>query len=383
MKYSLLAFSRLEEFLKKEIETKSPFYICKQRATILLLQLYKRYHFESIINLLDEVEKLSCNELSVNNVWEILKIIVDATSEKAILHVNLYMRIIEICFKCELYNDGFYCIEILGHFSDIELPSFYLYKCLFLSALDNHNESIVVAKSILAKWGNDCRIVLNAKLILLNNYRSLNNTAECQKIGNEIDQNNEFQSFIEFGYYLRLTPLYLDRKTSIDKLNKSVEFFNLLNNDVQEGKSLITYSNYQSLEGNIKEGKKALFRAEQKLKNTKFGRHMLLVNKAAIMLLDNDFSPEVWDLLEQAELSAVVPFDKLAILNNKLIWCMENKDYTRIDLIINQINRLFSYEPDKHLHSFMNYNLYLLFSDLRLSSEAKKHYKRAFELKKD
>ena len=104
---------------------------------------------------------------------------------------------------------------------------------------------------------------------------------------------------------------------------------------------------------------------------------MLLVNRAAIMLLDNDFSEEVWDLLEQSELSAVVPFDKLAILNNKLIWCIENKAFMKADLIVNQIRRLFSFEPDKHLHSFMNYNLYLFYSELGVISEAEKYYKNA------
>ena len=99
------------------------------------------------------------------------------------------------------------------------------------------------------------------------------------------------------------------------------------------------------------------------------------------MLLDNDFSEEVWDLLDQSELSAVVPFDKLAILNNKLIWCIENRAFSKADLIVNQISRLFAFEPDKHLHSFMNYNLYLFYSELGVITEAEKFYKRADELK--
>ena len=380
-KFSLLAYSRLDNFLRKEIETKTSYYISKHRATILLLQLYKKYQFESIINLLDEVERLSCDELSVNNVWEILKIIVDATTEKAYLYTELYLRIFQICFRCELYNEGFECIEILENTAQISLPAFYIYKCLYLSALDKHDESIIIAHMILTTWENDTRIALNAKLIMLNNYRSLNDKSNCLKIGQEIEQNTDFQKCPEYGYFLRLTPLFLSRANSITHINASIEYFNSIGNTVQEGKSLITYSNYLALEGRVKDGKKSLAKAELKLKHTKIGKHMLLVNKSAIMLLDNDFSIDVWDLLEQAELSAIVPFDKLAILNNKLIWCMENKDYTKADLIINQIKRLFLFEPDKHLHAFMNYNLYLFYSDLKIDTEAKKYYKKANELR--
>lgn len=381
LEYSLLAYSRLQEFLKSGIDSKTPFYISKQKATILLLQLYKKYDFELIIDLLDEVEKLSRDELSVGNVWEILKIIVDATKENAFSYIQIYKKIIKICFNCELYENGLECIKLLEAHSQINSAYFYIYKCLFLSALDRHNESIIVARTILTAWKKDSRIELNAKLILLNNNRSINNTAECNKIVNDIEQNIEYKNYPEYGYFLRLTCLYLERQISLGQVKQSVKFFNEINNSIQQGKSLITYATHLAITGQLKEAKKALAKSEKKLKKAKFGRHMLLVNRAAIMLLDNDFSEEVWDLLEQSELSAVVPFDKLAILNNKLIWCIENKAFMTADLIVNQISRLFAFEPDKHLHSFMNYNLYLFYSELGVLSEAEKFYKRADELK--
>lgn len=379
--YSLLAYSRLKLFLRNEIESKTAFYISKHKATILLLQLYKKYNFELIIDLLDDVEVLSRDELSVNNVWEILKIVVDSISEKAYLYVHIYMKIIQICYKCELYKNGLECIEILESSSKIDFPSLYIYKCQFLSALDRHKESIIIASTMIKTWKSHFRIELNAKLIMLNNYRSLNNKTECKSIGNDIENTSEYKCYPEYGYFLRLSNLYLSRQISIEKVKESVDFFNSLDDCIQEGKSLISYSNHLAVIGNLKEAKKELTKAERKLRNIKFGRHMLLVNKAAIMLLDNDFSEEVWDLLDQAELSAVVPFDKLAILNNKLVWCMENKTFTKADLIVNQIKRLFTFEPDQHLHAFMNYNLFLFYTDLHITSEAEKFYKKANELK--
>lgn len=381
LEYSLLAYSRLHTFLKKEIESSSSFYISKHKATILLLQLYKKFDFELIIELLDEVKKLSLIELSVNSVWEILKIIVDATSSKAIAYIKIYTKIIEICYKCELYKNGLNCIQVLESFSELEYLNLYIYKCMFLSALDKHNESIIVASTILTKWSEDLRAELNAKIIMLNNNRSINNAEECYKIGNEIEANDQYKQYPEYGYFLRLSHLYLNRKSSINKVKESVDFFAELGNDIQEAKSLITYANHLTVIGQLYEAKKALSKAERKLKNINYGKHILLVNKVAIMLLDNDFSDSVWELLEQAELSAVVPFDKLAILNNKLIWCIENKSYSKTDLIINQINRLLQFEPDKHIHSFMNYNIYLFYSDIKVYSEAEKFYKKADELK--
>lgn len=381
LQYSLLAYSRLQHFLKKEIGCKTSFYISKQKATILLLQLYKKYDFKLIINLLDDIEELSRSELSVNNVWEILKIIVDSTNTDAQLYIQIYIKIIQICFKCELYRNGLDCIKILESKINLDFPIIFIYKCLFLSALDQHKESIIVACTIITTWKSNPRILLNANLIMLNNNRSINNKEECQYIGRSIESTNEYKRYPEYGYFLRLSSLYLNRQFSITKVKESVDFFRKLGDNVQEGKSLITYANHLAVIGELKEAKKELAKAERKLKNTKFGQHMIMVNKAAIKLLDNEFTEEIWDLLEQAELSAVVPFDKLAILNNKLIWCIENKVYTKADLIVNQIKRLFTFEPDKHLHSFMNYNLYLFYSDLHSLSEAKKFYEIADSLK--
>ena len=197
----------------------------------------------------------------------------------------------------------------------------------------------------------------------------------------DIEGNSEYRKYPEYGYFLRLSNLYLDREFSTDKIKESVEFFRKIGNDTQEGKSLIAWANHLALNGQIKEAQNALIKANRKLKSTKFGYHMILVNKAAINLLDGNYSEETWDILDQAELSTVVPFDKLAVLNNKLIWCIENKSYTRAELIINQIKRLFTYEPDKHLHAFMNYNLYLFYTDLKMFSEADTYYKKADQLK--
>lgn len=382
MEFSLLGYSRLQTILRSIIESETPFYISKHKATILLLQLYKKYNFELIVDLLDEVEKLSRTDLSVNNVWEFIKIIIDSTKENAALNVNLYLQIAQICYRCELYENGLSCLEILESCSEITLPIFYILKCLFLSALDRHRESIISACAAQMTWNNDYRIVLNTKLILLNNFCSVNNNNACKTIGMDIEGNSEYKKYPEYGYFLRLSNLYLDRQSSTDKIRESAEFFHKIGNDVQEGKSLIAWANHLALNGQIKEAKNALSKANRKLKNTNFGYHMILVNKAAINLLDGDYTEETWDLLDQAELSTVVPFDKLAVLNNKLIWCIENKSYTRAELIINQIDRLFTFEPDKHLLSFMNYNLYLFYTDLKMFSEADIHYKKADKLKR-
>lgn len=296
--------------------------------------------------------------------------------------MNLYLQIAQICYRCELYENGLSCLEILESCSEITLPIFYILKCLFLSALDRHRESIISACAAQMTWNNDYRIVLNTKLILLNNFRSVNNNNACKTIGMDIEGNSEYKKYPEYGYFLRLSNLYLDRQSSTDKIRESAEFFHKIGNDVQEGKSLIAWANHLALNGQIKEAKNALSKANRKLKNTNFGYHMILVNKAAINLLDGDYTEETWDLLDQAELSTVVPFDKLAVLNNKLIWCIENKSYTRAELIINQIDRLFTFEPDKHLLSFMNYNLYLFYTDLKMFSEADIHYKKADKLKR-
>ena len=190
----------------------------------------------------------------------------------------------------------------------------------------------------------------NIKLISLSSYRSLNLIHECNSIHKELLRDKNFRKTAEYPFFLRLCEMYLDRDKSLKYLSQSVTLFTKEENYIQAGKSLISYSYILASQGKLKKARQKIEKAELYLSNKRMGSHMFLVNKAAISLYSGDFSERVWDMLNNSEITAVVPFDKLAIIVNKLVWCIENKNSNRHEMLIKQAKDLLKQEPDRHIH---------------------------------
>lgn len=183
----------------------------------------------------------------------------------------------------------------------------------------------------------------------------------------------------EYAIFLRLTNVYLKDNQAIRYAAKSVKEFRKLGNNIQEAKSLITYSKLLSGLGRHKKAIRTINKAEKLLGNKYVGRHMIYSNYAAFLLMAGKKDKNIWMMLERSECSAVVPYDKLAIITNKLVWCYENNNYDYLNYLINEANKLILLEPDEHVHILIYYNLYLLFNKMGQYDEAQKYYKLAYD----
>ena len=210
-------------------------------------------------------------------------------------------------------------------------------------------------------------------LIVLSSYRSLNQIDKCFNIDRILVNDKKFAKMKEYGYYLRLSEMYMSRDKSIINLKRSCKVFKKQKNKKQYGKSLISYAFVSATLGKLNYALKLIKLAEINLKEYTVGAHMFKVNKAAIFLFKHNFGRETWELLEEAEETAVVPFDKLAIIINKLVWCYENEDYTYFNILETQGLQLIEFEPDRNIHGLFYYNMYLLYSQ-KNNQEKRAHY---------
>ena len=250
--------------------------------------------------------------ISRNNAWKYIYNIINATKNNIIDNKDLYVNFIRYCFERELYSEGFSILELIQGY--IDTKQYILYKAMYLSALDRHQENILLCKENIAICEEKNSYYYNLKLISLASYRSLHILAECEKIHNELLHDREFKKLKEYGFFLRLSEMYLDRRKSMKLLKKSVEFFEKNDDTIQAGKSLISYAFVLSTQGKLNIAKKQIEKAEVYLSKKRMGSHMFLVNKAAIQLYSGDYSERVWETLNESEITAVVPFDKLAII---------------------------------------------------------------------
>lgn len=352
----------------------------REYAWLFLLKLYSRKDPVKIEELLLAINDGALEQVSPENTWSYLYKLIENTKDKIFMLQNMYFSILKICFEMELYSQGYQCIKLIENTLNIEnCNKLILYKCMFLSALDKHKENIELYNQYIFKVKKYSRIYFNLKLIVLCSYRSLNEYDKCIEIHKDLIKQKRFMHRYEYCIFLRLTNIYLSDDKAVLYAKKSVKEFKKLGNNVQEAKSLITYAKLLAGLGRYEKAKKLIKKAEGLMGNKYIGRHMIYTNYAAFLLMNHHTSEEIWMLLDQSECTAVVPYDKLAIIVNKLVWCYENKQYDALDNLINRANKLIPLEPDEHIHVLIYYNLYLIFKEIGEVDKSTKYFNLAYK----
>lgn len=327
-----------------------------------ILKIYKEQSPFEIFKLFEYIESSILVNLQPKEAWTYFLSFINVTNDTVRNYLSLYTTIFKLCFKFELYSEGFSVLEKTYSDFDINVsPEIIIYRMLYLAALDKHYENIEYFKSIKDRLLTNERAYLNANLAVLSSYRSLGNTDECLKI-HKLLKKRIYKKHIEYGYRNRLVDMYLTRSDAIKYMKRSLKNFDKQNLPEQKAKTLITYTHVLGGLGKIDLAKKQIAQAECLLEGKILGKHMLLVNQAVLDLVDGNFNRETYRLLDMAENSAIVPFDKIAIIVNKLVWCYENNRFDLIHMLAKKSETLLPLEPDRHVHSLLYYNLYSQFN---------------------
>lgn len=382
--YNAIVYKDMESLLLYNLDTsalESMHY--NNAAWLKLLHIYFIFEPQKIYTMFSKLEQGLIDYISADNAWMYLSTFVNCTRENVAPYKELYINIVNICFESELYEEGFECLNLLlgekGCSHDVYLLELY---AMFLSALDKHEDNIEFCTHQLKTLNLTERSYLNFSMILLTSYRSLNLIEKCTEVFSCLIKKSVYRKYIEYGYLLRTTDMYLPKQRCAFYVYRSYKFF-IKRDKFQAGKSLITLSYVLANLGHTYWAYRAIVKAEKLLKGKRVGAHMFLVNKAAICMLRGKHGADVFEMLDQAEISAKVSFDKLAIYINKLIWCYENNSFERKDLIINNIIRYADIEPDKHIVAIAHYNLSVFYKLINDLEAADAHYNLAYELKEN
>lgn len=375
-----IAYRKVSDLLKEIMNNKMYEQLSSGQVFTLLIHLYIKNEPYRIYELIDVLKEQIMESVSARNAWTILEELLRYTENNLNDYANLYYKILFICYDCELFKEGFNCIQKWEKNTNLN-SNFLIFKCLFMLGLDKHSECIQYIKTLDGMPESSPSFQLSLLLINIVNYRSLNQKEECQKISNLIESEKEYSNLPEYGYYLRLKAIFLPRDKGLKTINESIKFFELNNQLLQSSKSRITVAFYYAIIGELDTAYNHITLAENNLPNKYIGQYMILNNKSAIDLLAGRYGNEVWENLDRAELSATMPFDHLSIQNNKLVWCLANSDFNNIELIINKIKRYFKFEEDKHLRSFMYYNMHLAYKALGNNYLTQIYYDKAYEIR--
>ena len=377
--YHLVACRYLSDALRKQFDDRSTVYYSIGKLLLILLKLYEFFDASQIYGLVMELDYKTMDTIDKKDLLHFIQLLISFTGANISNNEALYEHIVKICYNYEMFTDGLQFLKQLKP-EKIENKRFLLYQFLFMTEIDHSNEVI----REIEEWRKDTekasRLWLNLSLLLIINYRKLNKKEICQSIAEEIES-QDMNKYPEYGYFLRLKALYLPRDKGMSSIRDSIVFFDVHKELIQRSKSQISLSFYLAITGQASRALKEITQAETCLDMVHISRHMFENNKAAINLLLTHYGNDVWDSLERAELSANKAFDFLAIANNKLVWCIENQAFDKCDLLVNKIHRLFEFVQDKHMHAFINYNLYLYYNIRGNHETAYIHYQKADELK--
>lgn len=349
---------------------------------IRLLYLYSKVEPFEIKKLLPQLENQIIISISPEDSWDYIKQLYDIIKDDIAQNKEVLFRLLEICYKLELYANGYEILcylENSGQLSESKL--LLLHKLSYLSALDQHEIVVELFESIKPKISLESRIGLNMMLACLSSYRYTGQISECLKIHNKILTNSIYKSYDEYAIFLRLTNIYLPNKKALKYAKQSVELFAKQNNMYQKGKSQITYAKLLAGLGKNKRALNILRQAEESLENHPIRGNILWIDEADILMDQGIHDDQVWDLLQKSEFTAVIPYDKLAIIIVKLAWCYENNQFAKAKLLIERGENIITLEPDHHIHALFYYNAYAVLNKSGEINRSQIYYNKAYALK--
>lgn len=116
-------------------------------------------------------------------------------------------------------------------------------------------------------------------------------------------------------------------------------------------------------------------------KNHAIRGNVLWVDEADILMDQGIYDNRVWELLQKSEFTAVIPYDKIAIIIVKLAWCYENNEFARANRLIERGQNIISLEPDHHIHALFYYNAYAVLNKAGETERSQIYYNKAYALK--
>lgn len=146
-----------------------------------ILKIYKEQSPFEIFKLFEYIESSILVNLQPKEAWTYFLAFINVTNDTVRNYLSLYTTIFKLCFKFELYSEGFSVLEKTYSDFDINVsPEIIIYRMLYLAALDKHYENIEYFKSIkdrlLTKdYDNDIRFV----------YTVVAKNKSCQWVDNE------------------------------------------------------------------------------------------------------------------------------------------------------------------------------------------------------
>lgn len=379
-KYEALAYKNCEVIFSRFLQNGIEYTLTRKKCILLLLQLYSRFDIIKLNNLLELVDEVIYEIISVDDLKIYLEKLIDIIYPKE-TSLNILYKIFDICERHQLVDLENFCLDKIRTILQDNFDEKFLF-CYYTYLLQKEEYQFLLEQiDELKDWKVSIDFKYYIELFKIVSFVSLNQTEECRKLVNILENDLVFQSTIQYGYFLRLAEAYDKRNIAIPKVEQSITIFEGVAMNIQAAKSKVSLSFLYSITGKLEKAQAALDSAEKVLLKSIENRHVFNINKACLCLLNHNYKREVWDLLNDSEKYANTRFDKIAIIINKLIWCIENHDFGKGKYYEKKGLELLELEYNHHLHAIFYYNCYILYKSMDEGKISEKYYNLAVNYK--
>lgn len=322
--YNALAYRNCEAIFSRILQSGVEFSLSRKDCILLLFRLYNRFEPVKLNNILNLVDEVICDIISIEDLKKYIEKLINILYIKE-TSLDILYNIFDICNRYQLVDLESFCLDKISKILQNTLNEKYLF-CYYTNLLQKEEYEILLNKiSELEDEKLSVEFKYYIALFEIVAYTSLNRKENCQVI---ID-NLGISTQVQHGYFLRLAEAYDKRNVAIPKVEKSISIFKEMGMDIQAAKSQVSLLFLYSITGKLDKAEIALNSAEKILLKNNENRHVFNINKACLYLLNRNYTKEVWDLLSNSEKYAYTRFDKIAIIINKLIWCIENHAFSK------------------------------------------------------
>ena len=346
------------------------------QALLFLLKAYSNYEKEKIIEIVEKMNSMVSERIRPEQVFEYFQIFLEYIKGEEDKYYFALYKMMFFCFNHGLFKNCLYIVQILESI-DSERGKFilFVYKINCIEYLELHNDAIIMCEDRL-KEENDNRHRYICYLLLMGCYRSINQMDKVAFYVDKIKEIPNYTKIYEYGIFLRLSEIYMDRTEALSDVKESVLFYEG-KNQLLEMKSRITYSFLLAVTDDLDQAEKELNICIEADKANHYWDSILCLNKASILILRKSFGTEVSDLLKKAELATNSAFDLLLILTLQMVNVYETEQAPLNEYLLKRIARLLSHESDKHLIALVAYDLYLYYKKIARTELAQEYYEMA------
>lgn len=371
--HSYIAYRNLESYYSEVLKSKT-----KDMSFVLqiLLELYLEFEPIKIYPLVSDIKSLVYSTISPQKAWTFMHGFINTLGNKINMFVSLLYQMIDWCCDFDLIYEAKYILDMIERDSEFEKNMRYNFcLCKINYLLGNYDVVISTAINNLEKAISEEEF-LYYNLFLIIAYRSSNQYSKMQDIVDILSKDKKYNNCVVYGFFLRLAEVYRNKESSIKSIEDSIAFFEKNKLNYQMAKSYISLSYIYALNGKLDKATESIMQAKKVFGNDCTYSYMIKVNKACIMMLEGCVNSTVFNLLDSAENLVENDFNRLAIINNKIICCIEGINSQQRSYLTHRASELLMRVNDKHMHAIVNYNLYLLNREHE-PDKAQKYYKTA------